>query len=612
MYKLYILRSSGVFLCHRCKSKGSWFDLKQQLSFADEQITSMGKRSRSSQQPVGLKVETESLGTVEPQPSPDQQRKYETLLHGHRDSTSDETPVKRYLNNERGLKDDVLKVYGVGATSCRFFGGNGWSTEWSMTFPMFDDKERIARYKVRSIQSKANMKLEPKGGSWGLFGLQTVAKDVEEVVLTEGELDAMSVYQATGRAAISVPNGASSLPIQVLPLLERFKRIYLWMDEDDAGQNGAKQFARKLGLGRCVMVRGANGTDRSTKDANDCLRHGVDMESMIESAKPIQHEGVMRFEDLREEVFAELNGNGSNEGAVKCISLPRLNNLLKGHRYGEVTILSGHTGVGKTTLLAQMSLDYCLQGVGTLWGSFEVGNVRLAQRLLQQFHAIHRDGSSLLSRFDYWADRFSELPMYFMKYHGSNPVHRIVDVMEYANYAMDCRHMVLDNLQFMTYVSATSRGEEGGRFEVMDEAVAQIRQFATGCGSHVTLVVHPRKTDDDSRISIASVYGSAKATQEADNVLVLQRTANGKELEVMKNRFDGAVGSIALRFDKKRLLYAEADSGGDWALPELKYETKSAGVERVHKKRRTRRKVVEGGSAGALDADSDDICGLFD
>lgn len=36
--------------------------------------------------------------------------------------------------------------------------------------------------------------------------------------------------------AISLPNGAGSLPPQVLPLLERFERIYLWMDDDVPGQ----------------------------------------------------------------------------------------------------------------------------------------------------------------------------------------------------------------------------------------------------------------------------------------------------------------------------------------------------------------------------------------
>ncbi|CAN8073490.1 unnamed protein product [Agarophyton chilense] len=552
-------------MCHRCKSKGSWFDLKQQLSFADDQIMSMSNASEQKSQPTDV---VKNLNY----PPLDLQANYRTAL-GVKYANGRDSEVKQYLNRERGLTDAVLSAYGVGATNVRFFDGESWSSQPSITFPMYDENGRVARYKLRSVHDKGCMKLEPKGGQWGLFGLHIVPPSADELILTEGELDAMSVYQATGRAAVSVPNGASSLPIQALPLLERFQRIYLWMDEDDAGQNGARQFSRKLGIRRCLVIRGANKNDRRIKDANDCLRNGVEMEPLLKAASPIQHEGVMQFNDLREDVFAEMIGEGSGQGAIKCLSLPRLNALLKGHRVGEVTIFSGHTGVGKTTLLGQMSLDYCLQGVGTLWGSFEVPNVRLAQKLLQQFHAIHRDGSNLVERFDYWADRFSEMPMYFMKYHGSNPAHRVVDVMEYANYVLDCRHMVLDNLQFMTYNTSIN---ERGKFEVMDDALGQIRQFASGCGAHVTLVVHPRKTDDDNRIQIASVYGSAKATQEADNVLVLQRTEQGKELEVLKNRYDGAVGSIRLRFDKKKLLYAELDASGDWIVPALNERRKRA------------------------------------
>lgn len=56
----------------------------------------------------------------------------------------------------------------------------------------------------------------------------------------------MAVYQATGKAAVSLPNGASSLPLEVLPLLERFNKIYLWMDHDGAGQAGVDKFVLKL------------------------------------------------------------------------------------------------------------------------------------------------------------------------------------------------------------------------------------------------------------------------------------------------------------------------------------------------------------------------------
>lgn len=56
----------------------------------------------------------------------------------------------------------------------------------------------------------------------------------------------MAVYQATGVPAVSLPNGASSLPLGVLPLLERFEKIYLWMDDDGPGQAGVEKFVQKL------------------------------------------------------------------------------------------------------------------------------------------------------------------------------------------------------------------------------------------------------------------------------------------------------------------------------------------------------------------------------
>lgn len=41
--------------------------------------------------------------------------------------------------------------------------------------------------------------------------------------------------------AISLPNGCNSLPSDLIPLLERFTRIYLWMDNDKSGQCSARQ-----------------------------------------------------------------------------------------------------------------------------------------------------------------------------------------------------------------------------------------------------------------------------------------------------------------------------------------------------------------------------------
>lgn len=64
------------------------------------------------------------------------------------------------------------------------------------------------------------MRLAPTGiESKGLFGLNLIKQEDQKVVITEGEYDAMSVFQATGVKAISLPNGANHLPLGSLPSL---------------------------------------------------------------------------------------------------------------------------------------------------------------------------------------------------------------------------------------------------------------------------------------------------------------------------------------------------------------------------------------------------------
>ena len=43
---------------------------------------------------------------------------------------------------------------------------------------------------------------------------------------------------------------------------------------------------------------------------------------------------------------------------------PLLTKCMRGHRPGELTVFTGPTGSGKTTLMSELSLDLCQQGVG--------------------------------------------------------------------------------------------------------------------------------------------------------------------------------------------------------------------------------------------------------
>lgn len=66
------------------------------------------------------------------------------------------------------------------------------------------------------------MRQFPAGTSRGFFGLNTIKKSDKVVVLTEGQFDAMAVNQATGIPALSLPQGANSLPDNIIPYLDQF------------------------------------------------------------------------------------------------------------------------------------------------------------------------------------------------------------------------------------------------------------------------------------------------------------------------------------------------------------------------------------------------------
>lgn len=128
-------------------------------------------------------------------------------------------------------------------------------------------------------------------------------------------------------------------------------------------------------------------------------------------------------------------------------------------------------------------------------------------------------------------------------------------------YVNDVQHIILDNMQFM--ISRTNkRGESSGstfdKFDVQDVAIEKFRKFATERNVHITLVVHPRKQQEAAKLSMDSIYGSAKATQEADTVLILQVEQGGKKyVEVKKNRFNGDLGYANLHFDRHSGRYAD-------------------------------------------------------
>ncbi|GAN01007.1 t7-like mitochondrial DNA helicase [Mucor ambiguus] len=543
-FAAYLDLHKGTYHCKTCKSKGRFPEFTKLLlkkmeppQHNDYAILSASNVLSSSNNAKHTLTRSEA----------DIDSYAENLIH-------DEATLQK-IESEHHINKDTLQAFGVGITPVND------DTALCLTFPQTaltykeedgDFKIETVRLKLCDLDNPAHVvQLDPptsgKESTEGLFGYQTASYQDDIVILTRREFDALAAHQATGLPAISIPSSNYQLQESVLPLLDRFSRIYLWLDDDVDGQIAAERFARKIGEHKCLLINTRQGELEGPINAHDALVAGKDLQHIVATARGIKHDQIVDFSDLREEVYNEVLHPEQTRG-VQSKDLPTLSSITKGHRSGELTILTGPTGAGKTTIISQLSLDYCKSGVPTLWGSFEIMNKRLAKKMLYQF--AEKDISLNPKEFDEIADRFEQLPLYFLKFFSSTAISDVLKACHHAVYAYDVRHIVLDNLQFML---SQQGGNSLDKWDLQDNAIAEIRNFATQQDVHITLVVHPRKDNGThEELDIHSIFGSAKVTQEADNVIIIQKSREDRRsLDVKKNRFDGTLGYVPYKFDKE-------------------------------------------------------------
>ncbi|XP_036026372.1 twinkle protein, mitochondrial isoform X1 [Onychomys torridus] len=528
---LFIDKTTGHFLCMTSLAEGSWEDFQ----------ASVEGRGDGTKEGVLLTV------------GPEAEDREEVLRIWNRSvplwelPDPEEAKLARVMFGLTKVTDDTLRRFSV-----RYL-----RSTRSLVFPWFTPGSTgIRGLKLLGAEDQGNgvQYVEttiPRPGAYhNLFGLPLISRRDAEVVLTSRELDSLALSQSMGLPTLSLPRGTVCLPPALLPYLEQFRRIVFWLGDDLRSWEAAKLFARKLNPKRCSLVRPGNQQPRPL----EALNQGLSLPRILRTALPAWHKSIVSFRQLREEVLGELS-NVEQAAGVRWSRFPDLNRLLKGHRKGELTVFTGPTGSGKTTFISEYALDLCTQGVNTLWGSFEISNVRLARVMLTQFAVTRLEEQ--LDKYEEWADRFEDLPLYFMTFHGQQSIRSVIDTMQHAVYVYDVCHVVIDNLQFMMGHEQFSTD----RIAAQDYIVGAFRKFATDNSCHVTLVIHPRKEDDDKELQTASIFGSAKASQEADNVLILQDrklvTGPGKRyLQVSKNRFDGDVGVFPLEFNKSSLTFS--------------------------------------------------------
>ncbi|XP_040164533.1 twinkle protein, mitochondrial [Anopheles arabiensis] len=552
--KIFVNKTTGNFTCSSCQYLGRWDHIEK--FFPPTSRTPKTVQELRKLRDAFLELKGEHVGTVCPIPG-------DAIAV---DTVERAREVIKFLSLENIIPDTLVSVKAR------------WNEDKRELFiPLLDVEDRAIGYKTLHVGSDGEVfeRTVPETNASGLVYLRcnpsnpvAKAKDLSQhnAILVLNVLDLLALGSVKLNAtAVCLPHGLKALPQQCLPGLERFQRLTLWFNYDTAGWDTARNYAKKLDERRCLFVR---PTDQHPTPYRALLEGTLELKAILSKAQPILHQSITTFRSLRQDVLSDLQNIDKVQG-VKWKRYPTLNKLLKGHRKGELTVLTGPTGCGKTTFMSDYSLDLAQQGVSTLWGSFEIRNTRLAVTLLRQM--VGRPLDENLSEFEQWADAFERLPIYFMTFHGQQPIKIVMEAIEHAQYVHDIQHVIIDNLQFMMGVLDESKHLD--RYWKQDAIIAAFRTFATKRNCHVTLVIHPRKERDTDELTTSSIFGGAKASQEADNVLIIQdkrlTSVRGKKyLQVAKNRYSGDLGIMPLDFDKASLSYAQrkkkpdGDDGG--------------------------------------------------
>lgn len=200
-----------------------------------------------------------------------------------------------------------------------------------------------------------------------LFGQHLWPKGGKRVVVTEGEIDAMSVSQAQGNKwpVVSVPNGAQGYadPIKAnLEWLSSFEEVVLLFDMDEPGQQHVKEAAELFAPGQAKIAQ------LPLKDPNEMLVAGRDKEliSSLWNAKEFRPDGLVEIDDIIDQIEKPVEW-----GLPWCF--PTLTQYTYGRRDGEVYGFGAGTGVGKTDCFTQQ-IEYDVNVLG-----MKVGVVYLEQ-----------------------------------------------------------------------------------------------------------------------------------------------------------------------------------------------------------------------------------------
>ncbi|WP_163832037.1 toprim domain-containing protein [Spartinivicinus ruber] len=377
------------------------------------------------------------------------------------------------------------------------------------------------------------------------FGWHTWRNGGRKLVITEGEIDALSVSEAQNNKypVVSLPNGASSVKQTFLDnkaYLDGFEEIIIMFDNDEPGQIATEEACRLLGAKARVA-------SLPFKDANEALVAGrIDLIiPAIWDAKPFKPACIFTGEEVLATAYQEPEMGLS-------WPFPTLTQATYGKRPNEMYAIGSGTGCGKTDLLKEdIAHNIGVHNEKCMTFFLEEPNLQLTLNTIAgkvDSKLYHVPGSSYdYTQFKKTREKVAQNLLMYAVDGNTEPE----DILQYIRLGVEgygARHVYLDHI---TYIMDAVG--EGQGLEVLKSFMRGLNDLNKELPFTLYYVSHLRKKDgkksheEGGRVTLDDFAGGKANVQYANFTFALERDQQAEEDEeknktvfrILKDRYTG-------------------------------------------------------------------------
>lgn len=464
-----------------------------------------------------------------------------------------------------------LRARKISQETCQKFGYQTGQFEGKpvQIAPYYDADRRLVAQKIRF----ANKDFKVLGSLKEAlpFGAQAWPKTGRKIVVTEGEIDALSMSQVQSNKypVVSIGCGAGG---QVRRYMARhadyfagFEEVVLMFDMDDPGRRAAEEAARVLGA-RARIAELPEGY----KDANEMLVAGKVKELLdaMWRAKPYRPEGIVDMADLK-----DIAKERPRLGLSWCF--PTLTKLTYGKRIGELYAVGAGTGVGKTDFLTQ-DMVHMVREHGQKIGIFSLEQspaetvLRLVGKNARRPLHIPDEWDGAIYE-ESWASLVKERSVFLYDSFGINQWDAIEGRIRFLHHVEGVQWFYFDHL---TAVAAAEEDERKGLERIMAEMGGLVKEIPIS----IVFVSHlatpeGKPHEEGGRVMIRHFKGSRSIGFWSHYMFGLERNQQADDpverttttFRILKDRHTGrATGqTFFLGYDPKEGMLFEKEAGAE-------------------------------------------------